>query len=81
MSTARAWLAQSDEAEAVAALLGALRGHLGPDGPGEKPFLRSPGGRVEGGRAEAGCPAVLGGAGGRGGGSGSRGDRGGGLRS
>ena len=39
MSAARAWLAQPDEAEAVAALLVAFRDHMGSDWPSENAFL------------------------------------------
>jgi ribosomal protein S18 acetylase RimI-like enzyme len=41
MSAARAWLAQPDEAEAVAALLVAFRDHMGSDWPSENAFLAS----------------------------------------
>jgi ribosomal protein S18 acetylase RimI-like enzyme len=41
MSAARAWRAQPDEAEAVAALLVAFRDHMGSDWPSENAFLAS----------------------------------------
>jgi GNAT superfamily N-acetyltransferase len=41
MSAARAWLAQPDEAEAVAKLLVAFRDHMGSDWPSENAFLAS----------------------------------------
>jgi ribosomal protein S18 acetylase RimI-like enzyme len=41
MSAARAWLAQPDEAESVAALLVAFRDHMGSDWPSENAFLAS----------------------------------------
>ena len=41
MSAARAWLAQPDEAEAVAALLVAFRDHMGSGWPSENAFLAS----------------------------------------
>jgi GNAT superfamily N-acetyltransferase len=40
-TTARAWVAQPDEAEAVAALLVAFRDHMGSDWPSENAFLAS----------------------------------------
>ncbi len=41
MSAARAWLAQPDEAETVAALLVAFRDHMGSDWPSSNAFLAS----------------------------------------
>lgn len=41
MSAARAWLAQPDEAESVAALLVAFRDHMGSAWPSENAFLAS----------------------------------------
>jgi ribosomal protein S18 acetylase RimI-like enzyme len=40
-TTARAWLAQPEEAEAVAALLVAFRDHMGSDWPSPNAFLAS----------------------------------------
>lgn len=41
MSRARAWVAQSDEAEAIAGLLVAFRDHNGSDWPSDNAFLAS----------------------------------------
>jgi len=41
VSTARAWVAQPDEAETVAALMTAFRDHLGGDWPSDNAFLAS----------------------------------------
>ena len=41
MSAARAWVAQPDEAETVAALLVEFRDHMGSDWPSENSFLAS----------------------------------------
>jgi GNAT superfamily N-acetyltransferase len=41
MSSARAWVAQNDEAEAIAALLVEFRDHTGSDWPSDNAFLAS----------------------------------------